>query len=918
MLFFYLVSFFTITFILAPCIFIFMDATADKDGPSKVVFRSPIFSFFKKHSTLFLLLIPLLLCLFLRLTPLYLPGLVVDAESQVDAYFETILAQSVLENNPALPLKNREALLQKELASLKKEGVIHYGGDELDYKGSLTGLLDSWKDALQDSDGLTYPLGGDSYYYLGQAENLVTNGFEHDIESDGSYYQTKALAGLPLSHRTPVREKVTNLHTLSLANSYKILRVFGVSFLQATFFLPIFFSLLSVLLLFFIARKIAGEIAGFFSALFLALHPLFLVRSLGGGLDTDVYAVFFPLLITLFFFFSLTSKTSPRRYSLITLSAFFTGLFAFTWTGWWFIFGFVVASYLFYILYSLYHFFSYFSKEDRALSSFFSSLKIPLYSFFCYVFSSALFVSLFKNFTFFFNALQEPFKFISLKEVAVQTIWPNVLSTVQELTSVSLFESFFRLGVESYIFISFAFIGIYVMFRSVVSCFKENEDSFVLVTSFFVFLWLIVGFYSVTQGSRFFLFVIPPFSLFFGFGVVFFISFSTRYLSNIFSSWKKFIPFLLVFLVLLSFISPFFFSFSKAEIMPTYDDVWWESLNTIKAGSNENAIITSWWDFGHFFKFAADRAVTFDGGSQNTPMAHWVGKVLLTSNEKEAVGLLRMMDCGSYVGYDLLKEYYQDDLKAVRLLDRLYLQTRSQAKVLLQEKGFEDNLIEEVLQYTHCLPPEGFLITSGDMLRKSQAWSHFGGWDFEKANVAALAKIHDKGGVLSALQENGYSLVEAEELYGGYAALSDDNAVQSWMGPDLAYFSSLRECQTVEREIVCSNGVVFSLDSQQLSIHGKERVIVPQTFAALSTKGDFVIAENPSEKISASTISASLIVNDGVFSSLIHDSALQSSMFNRLLFFDGVGLECFDLFDERSTVFGDKISVWKVNWTCLE
>jgi asparagine N-glycosylation enzyme membrane subunit Stt3 len=67
------------------------------------------------------------------------------------------------------------------------------------------------------------------------------------------------------------------------------------------------------------------------------------------------------------------------------------------------------------------------------------------------------------------------------------------------------------------------------------------------------------------------------------------------------------------------------------------------SLQWIGNNTSNNTVITSWWDFGHLFTYEANRPVTFDGSSQNSPRAYWVGKALLTSNETLSVGILRML-----------------------------------------------------------------------------------------------------------------------------------------------------------------------------------------------------------------------------------------------------------------------------------
>ena len=65
-----------------------------------------------------------------------------------------------------------------------------------------------------------------------------------------------------------------------------------------------------------------------------------------------------------------------------------------------------------------------------------------------------------------------------------------------------------------------------------------------------------------------------------------------------------------------------------------------------------------------------------------------------------------------------------------------------------------------------------------------------------------------------------------------------------------------------------------------------------------------------------SSYSAGIIPSGTSFTGFFMDSQLLESMFTKLFFYKGHGLECFDLFDEQHTVTGDTIYVWKVDWSC--
>jgi dolichyl-diphosphooligosaccharide--protein glycosyltransferase len=83
---------------------------------------------------------------------------------------------------------------------------------------------------------------------------------------------------------------------------------------------------------------------------------------------------------------------------------------------------------------------------------------------------------------------------------------------------------------------------------------------------------------------------------------------------------------------------------------PSVNDAWWDALSAIRDTAPRDAIVTAWWDYGHWIKYIAERRVTSDGGTLSSHVAHWIGRMLLAPTDREAIGLLRMLDCGSDVG----------------------------------------------------------------------------------------------------------------------------------------------------------------------------------------------------------------------------------------------------------------------------
>ena len=63
--------------------------------------------------------------------------------------------------------------------------------------------------------------------------------------------------------------------------------------------------------------------------------------------------------------------------------------------------------------------------------------------------------------------------------------------------------------------------------------------------------------------------------------------------------------------------------------------------------SPSDAIVVTWWDYGYWTEYVADRRVLADGGSLRSHVPYWMGKSLLAPTDQQSVGLLRMLECGS-------------------------------------------------------------------------------------------------------------------------------------------------------------------------------------------------------------------------------------------------------------------------------
>ena len=347
--------------------------------------------------------------------------------------------------------------------------------------------------------------------------------------------------------------------------------------------------------------------------------------------------------------------------------------------------------------------------------------------------------------------------------------------------------------------------------------------------------------------------------------------------------------------------------------VPSVNDAWVETLNKIEAESQPDAIINSWWDFGHWFKFWADRAVTFDGASQNDQRAHWIGKVLLTDDEDQAKRILQMLDCGGDRAQFNLYQITGDQYASVQLVyDFLEMEEQEVREELLTMTSEEKT--QEIIDYMFCEPPENFFITSQDMVGKSGVWAHFGIWNFERARIYNYFKDQNQNEfVASLVSELDYSEEQAQRLYLELNSFTTDRQINDWIAPWPSY-AGQAGCQKQDNTtLICglpNQGqqipLTIDLEEYEAYIENGEQQAHPNSFGYFD--GDtFQVKEYDENRIGYSVV---LSGN----SLLLVQEDLVDSMFTRLFFLDGRGIENFEKFHDVTDVGGNRIITWKVNW----
>ncbi len=855
--------------------------------------------FYKKNAKwiipLICILITMSASIYLRTLPLSLPITEGWARNTITNHYQNTIQQQITAQYPNLPAQNTNTLVKKEWEKFQRENK-----DLLN--SQIQQLSDQYKDQFRDEQGTVYLLGLDPYFYYRQVDYIIQNGFPGTEIRNGEIRDQYRLAPLGTASEW-------NFHNWFGYVLHRVINFFTNAPLMFTFFfVGTIFSALTIIPAFFIGRiTTKNNVGGFFTAMVIAVSSFFVARTTGESSDTDVYAVFFPILISWFFLESIHAKNLKQKIIWILLAGISTGIFSFAWSGWWYIADFILATLLLSLLFV-------FFINWRIVRTIFTTETIlhPLYLFLLYLGTSSVSVLFFTSFQEMKRIFFGPFQFISLKAVGVTSLWPNIRTTVAELNAPSFSVVINQLG--GTLIFALAILGILLIF------FRKEGGKYNNTTLFlFLTIWLTASMFATTKGMRFVLQVTPILAIAFGSFLGITWHYTSQWISNtlkLHSLSTKIIVFLLLGLLL---IQPIKDGYSQAlNSAPSMNDGWYNAFTKIKNEAPKDAIITSWWDFGHWFKAIADRRVTFDGGSQVGWGAYWVGNSLITTNERSAVGIIRMLNCGQNSAFEELNKVFNDTPTQIDLLHEIILQSKEDAILTLKTNGLRADQIASVIRFTHCDAPPDYFITSEDMVGKAGVWGHFGSWDFKKAVMYQKTKDFSPEDAVSYLVST-FNLSEqnARQISAEIKSTEADRWIAPWPG----YLSNPQPCTRVGKSLhqctanVQGQNIPFRVNTEAGDILFENNVNARPNSIVYPTKTDVVIKEFPGQNTGFSLV---FVPNGDSFFYIMADPRQAEGMFTRLFFLDGHGLQCFKKFDQQRSTTGEKIVTWKVDFTCSE
>ncbi|MBN1175970.1 hypothetical protein JXA48_04975 [Candidatus Woesearchaeota archaeon] len=881
-----------------------------------------------------LILVAIGLSTFFRMYPSDLPATDKWAEDSIKNQISSQVSSQVSSQYPNLPTAQKQQLINEEV-----DKVIT--AQKEDYNKQVEQTSKYFKSQLQDENDNTYLLAIDPYLWYSQAKNIEANGFQGDEIVDGKQ-------SFSLRNGREARPTGFSIHPALGVLVHKIGSIFNKDFTlqRAMFILPVILISLAIIFAFFLARKIGGNVAGFVAGLAIALNTALLGRTPAGFSDTDSYIIMFPLLIAWTALEAMTAKDIKQKMIWTSISAIGIVLFRYSWSYWWYIGSLLLGVLGVHFIYSLIinkEWNKYNSKNFKEITKTSGGQAIIVGISFLLI--SGLILAIVgltsvSNNSFVQNIFEPtkqmlagPIMALHIKNVATgSNIWPNVLTTVAELNAGSWAQVIASVGGK--VLFTIGLLGVLLTFFIKTESGKPEIRYAALLTFWFIGI-AIMG----VIASRFIALLAAPFAIAFGvfFGILW--TKGSVWIKKSMQIPKIATQITLIVLILILFIAPIKSANAVAiGEVPSMNDAWYNSLTTIKNDTNDG-IITSWWDFGHWFVNVAETRVTFDGGDQGKRI-YWVGKSLMTENLTENKAILRMLNCGQNKGYERIFEYTNNSYLASKKINEIIYQTKDEAKANLLGIGLSESEANSVLEKTHCDDSElldQYYITSQDMVGKAGVWAHFGSWDFDKAFVynTFKNKPYDKA-LQILLEQSPYDEDTLNNMYYEINTLADSRSVDSWISPWPNYVTAnAKSCKETATEYTCSiNQVIGQQQGGQVVM---ETATIPKN-NPLNTKisiglyngnqkvgsGDSLVPkevsiiteeETKTYQIPSSTLDYELAVANtpkGV-KAIISDTVMGTGAFTRLFFFEGVGMKGYEVLSDITDFTGQRIIVYKVN-----
>jgi hypothetical protein len=282
-----------------------------------------------------------------------------------------------------------------------------------------------------------------------------------------------------------------------------------------------------------------------------------------------------------------------------------------------------------------------------------------------------------------------------------------------------------------------------------------------------------------------------------------------------------------------------------------------------------------------------------------------MGKVILSNNEKEAIGILRMLNNGGNRAFEIINEYVFDQLQSVLLLESVILLDPEKAKQRLSE-FLPPAAVQAVIKNLFSKPGNACFIVDPSMQFKMPAISYLGSWDFSKVYIVQNFNKEEKSRIIEHLKGLGKDPEEMQRLYQEVFLIPSGN-LDDWISQRFQIYAG-KAFNGKEKEdvIVFDNGFIYN-PKEQFIYSGAQQI--PRSL--------FVLTEDSATEFRYGNANVGFSVavaktKDG-YKAVFLDRELANSLFVRLYYFNGMGLKHFAplIVSEEGENY---IRIFKIDW----
>jgi len=807
----------------------------------------------------------------------------------------------------------------------------------------------------------------DSYAWVREARNVLEHGTTCDEIRDGECRDTYVNPphGTPMPYRRSV-------HIAAIVGVHWILSRLdpGIPLTTSAAWVAVLGGVMTSLLAFAVGYRVAGLVGGIVAALLIPLDPFVLERSLGS--DNDVWTLALPLLLALLASTALEGDGWRRRVPLVVAMMVAAALYAMTWSGWIF-HGAVVLGGAAAFVASAWIGHAGDRRQRCALLATFAVLVLGI------VVAVAP-LDGFRGAGTRLVGLLEAWSGRSAGHAAtadtVAGVWPPMLATVTELertTFARVVTGFVgrvacAIGCAGFLLLllprraawwalagalsygvlltasvdlaalgSRFYVGATLVPALVLLGWRARRasDDRPRCLEIIVVVWFVAAVGASHWGARYALLLAIPFGL----AAAVALARAAELVAAAVLRWwpRPAVAHALAATVVIGILAPFLARShaAAAAYTPVLNTAWWNVLQHARTHSAKDAIVTSWWDYGYWVKYLAGRRTTVDGASLSSHRPYWVARMLVSRDPREAIGLLRMLNCagddspfadGEQSAYGLIQRRMQDAVQSQALLLEIVRQPRGSAATTLAARGFTEAQQAEILAATHCEPPESLLVVNR-ALAGPNVWMQVGTWDFRKAEIARALRHSPPDAVIEMVQQRfGITADAAAELVRRAQSESSFTFISgrasrippSWYacrpGPTASSLScpvGLEEPtsgRVIEEVVVPLSRPSATRMKVSFANQPEWQTLVPaELWFAGQTLIQIPVEPEPDEDVA-------VLVDVERRRVMLGSPAFLSSIYFRLVFLDGRYAPGFEKLIEEQALDGDRISLWRVRF----